>query len=790
MTKEARRSLQDLIDNEERTSALLGRMHEGFWIASTQSGAILDANQAMCDMLGYSHDELLRLTIAALESEEPRATIERRIKDVIRDNTLHYETRFCRKDGAMLDVEVSITYLSKQDVLFGYHRDISTRKQAENNLRRLNRELHAIRDCNQTLIRAEDEQTLLNAICSIICDKAGYQMVWVGYAEHDELKTVRPVAIAGEAVDYIQNAVIRWDDSEYGHGPTGASIRSGQTVYIQNFFTDPRIGQWRDNALKRGFRSSIALPLRDSNAITFGSLNIYSNRINAFTADELRLLEDLASDLAFGITILRERARQKQSDRALLNSEARFRAVVENSSEAILFGNRDATVTYRSPATSRIIGFNDEERLGQNGIELAHPDDLTIVQQFWTQMLADPMRIHKVEYRAQHKNGGWIWVEVTARNLLGHPDIDQVVLSIRDITERKIHEQELESIATLSAAMRKAPTRTDMLPVIVQQIVNLLHFEAVTIEVIEPESGDAVVEAGYGPWSSLLGVHQKKGDGLNGIIRQTLQPYVTQDLCAESAIADQAWMVGNMHGAAGVPMVAREKLMGFIWTGRQNEIHANEVRLLSAIADIAANAISRATLHEQTQKQAADLTQAYEATLEGLAHALELRDRETEGHTRRVVSRTLELARRMNVGDKKLEDIRRGALLHDIGKMGIPDSILLKPGKLNDEEWAVMRQHPVYALNMLKQINFLQPALTIPYYHHEKWDGSGYPLGLKGNDIPLEARIFAIVDVWDALTNDRPYRPAWTETQALDYINEQRGKHFDPDVVEAFIADI
>jgi putative two-component system response regulator len=180
----------------------------------------------------------------------------------------------------------------------------------------------------------------------------------------------------------------------------------------------------------------------------------------------------------------------------------------------------------------------------------------------------------------------------------------------------------------------------------------------------------------------------------------------------------------------------------------------------------------------------AQLLNAYEATIEGLSHALDLRDRETEGHSRRVTEVTVRLAQALSISEEEITHIRRGALLHDIGKIGIPDSILHKPDTLTEEEWVIMRKHPRFAHDMLSPIEYLRPALSIPYSHHEKWDGTGYPRSLKGEEIPLSARLFAIADVWDALTSNRPYRDAWTEEQALAYIREQSGKHFDPHVVD------
>jgi putative two-component system response regulator len=181
-----------------------------------------------------------------------------------------------------------------------------------------------------------------------------------------------------------------------------------------------------------------------------------------------------------------------------------------------------------------------------------------------------------------------------------------------------------------------------------------------------------------------------------------------------------------------------------------------------------------------------ELLSAYDATIEGWSRAMDLRDKETEGHTQRVTTLSEKLAILAGVNESELTFVRRGALLHDIGKLGIPDSILLKTDKLTDEEWEIMRRHPQYAYDMIHPIEYLRPAIDIPYCHHEKWDGTGYPRGLKGEEIPLSARIFAIVDVWDALTSDRPYRPAWDKERTLKYINEKSGTHFDPRVVELF----
>ena len=237
------------------------------------------------------------------------------------------------------------------------------------------------------------------------------------------------------------------------------------------------------------------------------------------------------------------------------------------------------------------------------------------------------------------------------------------------------------------------------------------------------------------------------------------------------------------------PLKLRNEMIGVIYV--DNRAHTgifreSDLELINAFADQAAVAIDNARLFDDLQASNRELEKAYQATLEGWVRALDMRDKETEGHTQRVTKLTERLARSMGIDGDELLQIRRGALLHDIGKMAIPDGILLKPGKLTDDERLLIQQHPLYAYEMLHPIDFLLPAIDIPYCHHEKWDGSGYPRGLSGEDIPFSARIFPVIDVWDALISDRPYRKGLPQDEVRHHIQADSGKHFDPRVVNAF----
>jgi HD-GYP domain-containing protein (c-di-GMP phosphodiesterase class II) len=241
---------------------------------------------------------------------------------------------------------------------------------------------------------------------------------------------------------------------------------------------------------------------------------------------------------------------------------------------------------------------------------------------------------------------------------------------------------------------------------------------------------------------------------------------------------------------SAAPLIAKGEVKGVleVYQRTPRERGADWVEFLETLAGQVAIAIDNSQLFTNLQRSNLELSLAYDATIEGWSRALDMRDKVTEGHTKRVTEIALKLARVMGMSDADLVHMRRGILLHDMGKVGIPDTILQKPGPLNNEEWKVMHMHPQYAYEMLAPISYLRPALDIPGSHHEKWDGTGYPRGLKGEQIPIAARIFAVVDVYDALTSDRPYRKAWTKEQAIEYILEEKGRFFDPRVVDVFMS--
>lgn len=330
------------------------------------------------------------------------------------------------------------------------------------------------------------------------------------------------------------------------------------------------------------------------------------------------------------------------------------------------------------------------------------------------------------------------------------------------------------------------------LDVLLDQIINQMKVNAAALLLLDPVSGKLEYAAGNG--FHTRGIEKtvvRPGEGLAGRAMMERRIVTSNNLLQTAGAFTRAEMLVDENFVVyyGIPLLAKGRVKGVLEIFHRSPLNLDKdwLDFLEALATQAAIAIDDAAMFENLQRSNFELARAYDTTLEGWSRALDLRDRETEGHTQRVTETTVRLAVALGLGENDLVNIRRGAMLHDIGKMGIPDSILFKPGPLDEAEWGIMRQHPQLAYDLLSPITYLNGALDIPFGHHERWDGSGYPRGLQGAHIPLAARIFAVVDCWDALRSDRSYRPGWSDEQARAYIVEASGKQFDPRVVDVFL---
>jgi PAS domain S-box-containing protein len=894
----------------------LVRAHEGesLYRANFQSGSdamfvyglapdgqpepFLKANDAACQWLGFSPSEFLGLTIHDIDAPGSELRRSAALRNLRREEKASFEIEFIAKDGRRVPAEVNarLMNLDGKPVVLCIARDITRHKQTEEALRESEMRYREVYDNSSEGIFLLDV-TSDGRFRLAGCNPAQMRMLGLTVTPREEfIENVLPEGLTGQIAPNYRRCVL-----------------SGLPMHYEEELAFPDGNRTFDTQL---------IPVRGE-----------KGRVQRL------------------IGISRDITQTKKSAQALDTANRYAQNLIATANAMVVHLDRNGKVLIFNQAAEDITGYSLEEIRGQNWFEKIVPRErYPAAWQEFERLMAGGIPIH-FENPILSKNGEERYI-AWQNSLLHEGGALTGILSFGlDITERKQRETELQTISSLSTALRTAATRAEMLPIIVQQVVNLMDLENVSLELVDSGSGDSIVEQAHGRWAQAIGLH------IPAVANPPdAQPFVDNDAIDHPQRVRPAPLDG-CRAVAGIPMIAQDNTIGALWIGRQQTIREEEVRLLTAVADIAANAIRRTTLFEQIQRdiqrlaalheidsaisgtmdinvalavvvshvihqlnadaadvvifnpssrilqpgagqgfhnpsmgqnrlrstgnlaervirernaihigdltdlgdtlearwlvqsegfrgyhavpllakgqvlgalevfqrasfepdrewlgffatiaeQAAiaienahlfsdlqransELYLAYDETIEGWSHALDLRDRETEGHTLRVTELTMKLAVDMRLPESELMHIRRGALLHDIGKMGVPDSILLKPGKLTAEEWTVMRQHPEYAHQLLASIRYLHPALDIPYCHHEKWDGTGYPRGLKGEQIPLAARAFALVDVWDALTSDRPYRKAWSGERARQYIRESAGTHFDPAAADKFLA--
>jgi PAS domain S-box-containing protein len=473
-------------------------------------------------------------------------------------------------------------------------------------------------------------------------------------------------------------------------------------------------------------------------------------------------------------------------------------AFIGSAPIAIVGLDREERVILWNAAAQNLFGWSADEIMGRE-VPFVPAERGQEGRQLSDRALSGE-RLEGIELVRRRKDGSEVDVALWTAPLRSKGgEIAGTVVAVSDMSGARAAQAEiqrqLERLSALRAIDQAITGSMDLnvtLHVVLDQAVHRLGVDAAAVLLLDPFSQVLEFAAGRGfnP-DRIYETRIRLGDGVAGAA--ALERRTVRANCLEERHrygSRRAWIVEEgfvSHYAT--PLLIKGKVRGVLEVFQRQPLQPerNWLEFLETLAGQAAIAVDNTSLFEALQRSNAQLTIAYDGTLEGWSRALDLRDEETEGHSRRVTEACIRLARALDIEGEELVHMRRGALLHDIGKMGVPDSILRKPGPLTEEEWSIMRRHPLYAYELLAPIPFLYPALDIPYCHHERWDGTGYPRGLKGEEIPIAARIFAVVDVWDALLSDRPYRQRMTGGDVLDYIESQAGKMFDPEIVRVFL---
>ncbi|MDO9087383.1 MAG: PAS domain S-box protein [Anaerolineaceae bacterium] len=739
-------------ESEIRYRRLFETAQDGILILDAASGMIEDVNPFLIKMLGYSREEFLKKKIwevgAFIDIEASKLAFE----ELQKNEFIRYEDLPLRtKDGRLIEVEfISNVYLvGNEKVIQCDIREISEHKRLIRALQENEKKYHNyIETSSDGIFIFELSGKILN-VNHAICVGLGYSReeflsknVWEIIPEEflDQFKIRLTNILEGFLFDIEMEYAIRGKEGE---------------IHFVEILSAPYY--------------------REEDIIGF---------------------QGVARDITA----------RKRADAALRKSEAKFRVLVEHLPTVVYqhTSGDTSSMLYISPQIETLLGYSPKEWLAdpKSFSKALHPDDREYVlkQMSDIDQKEDPIDI---DYRMISRDGRKVWVHDHITSVKD-PDGNHLFWQgiALDVTLQKQAEEKLQNqinhLTALRSIDRVIASNFDLkfsLSEILTHTIAELGVDAADILILDPKS-------------QMLEFGAERGFRTPAV--RTASVRLGESSAGRAALNRQLVQIPNLESKPdnyhlrklmssekfvcyyGIPLITMGEVKGVLEVYNRTELEPDNewFDFLDSLGRQAALAIENVTLFESLQRSNSELTLAYDATIEGWSHALDLRDKETEGHTRRVTELTLKLAQSFNLSESEMIQVRWGALLHDIGKMGVPDEILLKPGPLTDVEWAVMKKHPVFAFEMLSPIRYLRQSLEIPYCHHEKWDGSGYPQGLKGYQIPLTARIFAVADVWDALRSDRPYRPAWTEDKALEYINASVGTHFDPQVVKIFMDQL
>ncbi|HUH97983.1 MAG TPA: PAS domain S-box protein [Anaerolineales bacterium] len=799
-TRRARRRADELLrESEERYRSLYENATIGLY-RTTPGGRILAANPALVKMLGYgSLEELVErdLTREGYEPAYPRQDFQERIE---REGEIRgLESAWKQKDGSTIYVRESSRLVRDgrgQPLYYeGTVEDISARKRAEDALRKSEERYRTIfNESIEGIFQSTPEGQFL------IVNPALAHM-W-GYDSPEELvsstrHTAGQIYADGRDRERFSRLMAENDqvyafeyEARRKDGKTmwvsqnvhATRDRSGTLLYYEGTVEDITQRKLAEQAVRQHlveletlYESGLGLSqLLSVKEIAQRLIEQMSTRLNwhHITVRLYHPEDDTLELLAFHVP-------GTGSPAELQAAEQRFKSLIAKIGDGL---------------SGWAVQHSQAVRLG----DLPHDPRYIEIEPGLQSGLYVPLKVgdRVVGVISVESEQGDAFSESDERLTATLANQAAIALENARLHEETVHQlKQLQALHTIDRTIAGSFDQGMMLDVLLTQTLSQLGADAAVIFLIQPhQRGTLQYIAGQGFRTQLVQLASAKlGNSIaaEAVLKRVMTQIREPEAGEGDPLFSKLWAEEGFKCMETLPLISKGEVKGVMSVFHRKDFTPEPewTSFLETLAGQAAIAIDVTQMFDNLQRANMELAVAYEATIEGWSQAMDLRDKETEGHTQRVTGMTIQIAKAMNLGEENILKMRRGALLHDIGKLGVPDHILLKADKLTDEEWLVMKKHPEFAHDMLHAIAYLRGSMDIPYCHHEKWDGTGYPQGLQGEQIPLPARIFAIVDVWDALTSDRPYRKAWSKGDAMQYIREQSGKHFDPQVVEIFLKE-
>ncbi len=791
----------DISRVSEELLQLMFRKHDAVMLLiEPVSGRIVEANLAAEKFYGYPHEKLKGMLIWDINTMDPKQVAEELARAAREErNYFIFSHRKANGEISIVEVHSSPIILDGNQILFSIIHDITERKQIEDALLESEEKY-------RTLVESADDSIILTDLegkhlfaNSAYYSNLGYR--WMEDPNPGGFDNVHP-----DDMQQIRNGIKMLLETGTGMGSYRVRHRNGEWVYRSSKST-----LIHDRAGKPNSILTISRDITEQKKaeLILQEENLERKKIESSLRARTRELETLFV-ISTHLSLL------QTEDEMFVRTVREVERALESDSVAIISLDPENNQFRFAHASGDLSAMSGTTCNCTDGI---YKTILIARQLYQTETLSSDPLFQGV-FSAAQELGPAMFIPLFSREqpfgiLLVARRKDRYPHSLEEIrllttvgemlgnavNRVRLHQETIrrfEHLQTLRAVDQVIASSIDLritLNILLNHVITQLGVDAASVLLLNPYQNTLQFAASQGfRTRQIESANVQLNDAYAGhsvMERRVVKILSRADVVKNPSFA-RLWDEEKFTGYICVPLIAKGEVKGVLEVYSRSQFSPDEewVEFLETLAGQAAISVDNTQLFDDLQRANVELAIAYDATIEGWSHAMDLRDRETEGHTKRVTQITISLARIMGIPEKELLHIRRGALLHDIGKMGIPDHILLKPAKLTKEEWHIMRQHPSYALEMLQPIYYLRHSLDIPYCHHERWDGTGYPRGLKGEQIPLSARIFAVVDVWDALTTSRPYRKAMSKKEVLAYIKKQRGTHFDPYVVDVFLKEI
>ena len=816
-----------LIENEKRYRLLVDNIPVHIGAIGTD-GKFFVWNRTSVEMLGYTPEEVMgRMTPADIHETKKEA--EEVVRIAAEKGIFDRELNLRHKDGTLVPVRLVVTPYKGPDgkitAFYGFAEDMTKRRSAEDALSRRDYQLEVLSRTSFHIHAILEQSQVMRTLCAAAMELVGGTAAMAGlYKDGKMVFTEYNKGGAIHTINYAFNS---------GYGIPGHIIQTLKPYISNDAEHDEHVIPEIRNVL--GIYNLASIPIIGRAGKLIGCIEIHNKEDRKpFDAQDLFMLQGLAASAAIALDNAKMLEERKETEEALRESEEKYRRIIENTNDVVMLTQPDGRISYLSPACRNVLGYDAKELIGKEPW-IVHPDDLKKVKEAFGKSLDGSVGTN-FEYRILTKDGKTKWISHSWAPIMKEGNLQLVVSVIRDTTERKQSEKELEA---LNEELLK--TNESLKQIALRDVETELFNHSYLNEILEPEFYRA---KRYGHPLSVMMIDIDYFKSINDVYGHDFGDLVLKQFAKNLTKLVRRYDVVIRYGGEEFLILSsgtdRHRAMGQAQRildsmsvykfgdkkrkvklklsiavasypeddiSKPTDLIACASKVLEKVKDKGGNKVYSSTdvsggkktffrreesndiryLKEKIDKLTKRERETLIESVFALAKTIELKDKYTSEHAEETIRNATHIAKGLGLAGDDIESIREAAVLHDLGKIGISDKILLKKAKLSKKEFEEIKRHPQIAADIIRPLHFMHDIIPFILYHHERWDGKGYPTGLKGDEIPLGARIISVADAYQALTSNRPYRKAYSKEDAMKIIREGSGTQFDPNIVEILL---